>query len=85
MLPIEEKILDYLVKNEIYPYSVVMCSEFNKLLKLSFYIESDIDDVLKMIDYKYLSNKSGILIHRNGCTLLLEGFGLEKFLSCINQ
>ena len=84
MLPIEEKIWDYLVKNEIYPYSVVMYDKI-KLLKLSFYLESDIDDVLKMIDYKYLSNKSGISIYRNGCTLLLEGFGLEKFLSCINQ
>lgn len=84
MLPIEEKIWDYLVKNEIYPYSVVMCDQI-KILKLSFYLESDIDDVLKMIDYKYLSNKDGILIHRNGCTLLLTDFGLEKFLSCINQ
>lgn len=84
MLQLEQKIWDYLVKNEIYPYSVVMCDKI-KLLKLSFYIESDIDDVLKMMDYKYLSNKSGISILRNGCTLLLTDFGLEKFLSCINQ
>ena len=67
----EELILDYLKNEGLNPFSVLHFElEGIELIKVSFYIESDLDRLENLLDYRYSSDKSG----------LIKGFILDKFI-----
>ena len=54
-------------------------------LKISFYIEDEIDELKELLDFKYFSDKSGWTEIRETNTILLRGMILSKFINLAEQ
>ena len=77
----EELILDYLRNEGLNPFSVLHFElEGIELIKVSFYIESDLDRLENLLDYHYSSDKSGLIIFNSTHTVLIKGFILDKLI-----
>ena len=81
---IEELIQNYLVKKNIYPFSVIYIPSHN-LLKMSFYLDSDIEDILTGIDYEHLCDRTGIVVIKETNTVLFSDIGLNRFIDYVTN
>lgn len=81
-IQIETKIRDYLVSNNIYPFSVLYIPS-ESILKISFFLQDDIQDFLKLSGYKEICDNSGFIVFED--TVLLSGIGLSNFLRNVNN
>lgn len=82
----EELIFDYLKNTGLNPFSVL---QFNlgdiELMKISFYISSDIDKLEDLLDYHYSSDRSGLVIFESTQTVLIKGSILNKLIKKISE
>jgi len=66
MMPKEEQVQEQvrllLEKHELYPKNIIYTYEYGGLLAITFLISNDLDDLLKLIEYKSLCDKSDISI-----------------------
>lgn len=76
---IGQEIEDWLVGKEIYPFSVLYVDS-PEFLKISFYLETDIQEFLGLIEYTKMCDTSGVLIISETNTILLQGIGLINLL-----
>lgn len=67
---------------DIYPFSVIFTYSGGiqeGLLSITFYIDSDIDKLLNILDYKNQCDKTGYFIVKEYNTLILSGIALINF------
>ena len=77
----EEAILK-LSSYDIYPFSVVFTyagGKFDGLLSITFFLDSDLDRLLEILDYKNQCDKSGYFIIKEYNTIILSGIALINF------
>lgn len=77
-LEIQDMITKKLKDNNIYPFSVI-CTfglGFSGLVSITFYLKSEIKEVLDLLDYNNLCDKSGHLILEDNNTIIFTGIGL---------
>ena len=72
---IEKEIEEWLVSKNIYPFSILY-SKNPQFLKISFYIDQDIKDLLNEIEYKSICDTSGVQIFKETKTILFNNLGL---------
>ena len=72
---IEKEIEEWLVSKNIYPFSILY-SKNPQFLKISFYIDQDIKDLLNEIEYESICDTSGIQIFKETKTILFNNSGL---------
>ena len=63
-IEIQESILRGLEKLEIYPFSVFFTDALDlndSILSITFYIQEDLDELLKILNYKNQCDKSGYI------------------------
>lgn len=75
---IEKEIEEWLVSKNIYPFSILY-SKNPQFLKISFYIDQDIKDLLNEIEYKSICDTSGVQIFKETKTILFNNLGLLNF------
>lgn len=64
---------------ELYPFSVICTFELGDgsgLLAITFYLESDLDELLDHLDYKSQCDKTGFFIRKSSNTVILTGMAL---------
>ena len=67
---------------EIYPFSVIFTYSGgiqSGLLSITFFLDSDIDKLLNILDYQNQCDKTGYLIIREYNTIILSGIALINF------
>lgn len=77
----EEAILK-LSSYDIYPFSVVFTYAGGKsdgLLSITFFLDSDLDKLLEVLDYQNQCDKSGYFIVKEYNTIVLSGIALINF------
>lgn len=77
-LEMQESVISALQRYDIYPFSVT-CTfglKSSGILGITFYLKSDLSEVLKILDYQSQCDKSGYLILEDNNTLVLEGMAL---------
>jgi len=88
MIPLEiqvqRSVEDFLVSLDLWPYDVFYMSD-PKLLKISFIVKSEIEDLLDFLSYRDLADKSGIVLIWETKTIILSGINLRMFLSKIEN
>lgn len=84
MNQIEEIVQEWLVSKGIYPFSVLY-SKYPQFLKLSFFLDLDIDELLKKIGYQWWSDVSGVQIFKETRTILMKDIGLINFLRYVDN
>jgi hypothetical protein len=88
MIPLEiqvqRSVEDFLVSLDLWPYDVFYMSD-PKLLKISFIVKSEIEDLLDFLSYRDLADKSGIVLIWETKTIILSGINLRMFLSKIEK
>ena len=88
MIPLEiqvqRSVEDFLVSLDLWPYDVFYMSD-PKLLKISFIVKSEIEDLLDFRSYRDLADKSGIVLIWETKTIILSGINLRMFLSKIEK
>lgn len=80
-IEIQESILRGLEKLEIYPFSVFFTDalELNdSILSITFYIQEDLDELLKILNYKNQCDKSGYNVFKDTNTICLSGIALTN-------
>lgn len=84
---VQEKVIDFLGKLNIMPFSVVFTYglEDGGTLSITFWIKNEINELLERIDYNSICDKTGYLILEENNTILISGFALMDFYSKINQ
>lgn len=75
----ESKITDWLVSKGIYPFSVLYIRKFN-ILHISFFLHSEIDEILKILDYDHVCDNSGVYIYPETNTVIFTDLFLKNFL-----
>ena len=75
---IEKEIEEWLVSKNIYPFSILY-SKNPQFLKISFYIDQDIKDLLNEIEYEFICDTSGVQIFKETKTILFNNSGLLNF------
>lgn len=76
----QEAAISFLGEHNIYPFSCVFTySVCDGILGLTFYLSSDLLEVLDILDYKSQCDKSGFMILEKNNTLLLSGLALFNF------
>lgn len=78
MNTVETKIQEYLVSHGIYPYSILFIKGAG-VLKISFYLPTDIPEFLEAIEYSKLCDNSGFQEYQDN-TILIFGTLLSKIL-----
>ena len=79
---IQEDVISKLSSYEIYPFSVIFTYSggiSDGLLSMTFFIPTDIDKLLDILDYKSQCDKSGYYIIKEYNTLVLSGLALINF------
>ncbi len=88
MIPLEiqvqRSVEDFLVSLDLWPYDVFYMSD-PKLLKISFIVKSEIEDLLDFLSYRDLADKSGIVLIWETKTIILSGINLRMFLGKIEN
>ena len=80
----ENIIKSYFIEKKIYPFSVLF-SEIEFFLKISFYLESDIEELKELIDYRSMCDKTGFLEFPSTNTIILKDMCLTKFIKIVNE
>lgn len=81
---LEKEIESWLVESGVYPFSVLYVKD-PQFLKISFFLESDITEILEKIRYKEMCDTSGVQIIMETKTILLTGMGLINFLRYVDN
>lgn len=87
-LRIQKKVENYLDSNGISPYSVIFVSSRSNsipILKLTFWLKSEINEFKKIIDYKSLCDKSGYMEFQNNNTIILSGIVLAVLFKIVED
>ena len=88
MIPLEiqvqRSVEDFLVSLDLWPYDVFYMSD-PKLLKISFIMQSELEDLLDFLSYRDLADKSGIVLIWETKTIILSGINLRMFLGKIEN
>lgn len=69
-------------KTGICPYEVIFVDQkasSTSLLKISFWITPEIDEIKELIDHKSMCDKSGYMEFRENNTIILRGIALLNF------
>lgn len=78
----QEEAIRKLSSYEIYPFSVIFTYSggiSDGLLSMTFFLPTDIDKLLDILDYKSQCDKSGYIIIREYNTMILSGIALINF------
>ncbi len=78
----QEEAISKLSSYEIYPFSVVFTYSGgipDGLLSITFFLDSDIDRLLDILDYKNQCDKTGYFIVKEYNTIILSGIALINF------
>lgn len=81
-IKIQEEAISKLSSYEIYPFLVIFTYSggiSDGLLSMTFFLESDIDKLLNVLDYKNQCDKTGYFIVREYNTIILSGIALINF------
>lgn len=70
-IEVQEWIQSKLIEREIYPLTVFYTRKDCGTLGLSFYSNYDLDEILEVIDYKSLCDKSGYIVIPEYNTLII--------------
>ena len=82
----ETLILDFLKSHGLNPFSVLYFTLNSvKLIKISFYINSDIEKFEELMDYRFSSDKSSLMEFNHDNTILIKGIFLSKLLKMIEE
>ena len=84
---IQEQVREYLEKKEIYSHSIIYTYEFGGiygLLGVTVYNKDDLEDLLKLLDYDSLCDKTGYTVIEEYNTLIISGSSLAKLLTDIS-
>lgn len=74
---IQEDIVEKLDKYDIHPFSVICSFIINGgVVSITFYIRQELNEVLNLLGYKSLCDKSGYLILEENNTLILSDLAL---------
>lgn len=84
MTGIEKTVEEWLVSKNIFPFSVLY-SKDPQFLKISLYLDQDVEDILKEINYKSMCDTSGIQIFKETKTILFNNFGLINFFRYVSD
>ena len=84
---VQEKITQFLLSNGISPFSVIFtyCFDDGGLLGLTFWLKSEVEEFLNLVEYKSLCDRKGYLILENNNTVIISGFALIDFYSKVQQ
>lgn len=78
---LEKYIKDKLISLEIFPFSVVSTNAFGGILVAVTLITSlDFDDFLNKLDYKFLCDKSGIVLLEENRTVIFRSEASVTYL-----
>ena len=75
---VEKEIEEWLVSKNIFPFSILYSNDL-QFLKISFYLDQDIKDLLKEIEYESMCDTSGVQIFEETKTILFNNLGLLNF------
>ena len=78
----QEEAIRKLSSYEIYPFSIIFTYSggiSDGLLSMTFFLPTDIDKLLDILDYKSQCDKSGYIIIRDYNTIILSGIALINF------
>jgi hypothetical protein len=81
---IQEQVRKYFEKKEIYSHSIIYTYEFGGiygLLGITLYNNDDLQDLLKLLDYNSLCDKTGYVVIEEYNTLIISGSSLAKLLT----
>lgn len=84
-LEVQENMIKYLETFGILPFSVIFTYGLNDggCLSITFWIKEEIDEFLKLVEYKNLCDKSGYIIVEENNTIMISGFALIDLYSKI--
>lgn len=81
-IKIQEDVILKLSSYDIYPFSVIFTYSggiSDGLLSITFFSNSDIDNLLKILNYENQCDKAGYYIIKDYNTLILSGIALINF------
>lgn len=82
METLERLFMQFLLSKNLHPFSVLyFIIKKETFIKISFYSEEEIDELEELLDYKYFSDRSGLVEIRDSRTVLLRGMILNKFIN----
>lgn len=84
-IDIQEIIIEKLSEYNISPFSVICTfqTEHNGLVAITFFINSDLKEVLNLLDYDNQCDKTGFLVIDQTNTLILYDLALINFYTNI--
>lgn len=84
-IEIQESVRKRLSDYDISPFSVIFTfqTEHDGLLAITFYINQDLQEILRILDYKNQCDKSGFLVLEEHNTLILYDLALINFYTNI--
>lgn len=84
-IQVQKKILEFLQDHDISPFNIVFTYSENTggLLSITFYIPSDIDELLELLDYKTICDKSGYEVFPKTNTLILRDLALVNLYTIL--
>lgn len=74
----QEAVLQALLGHNLFPASVI-CTyalDHSGILAVTFYMRTDLDELLDFLDYKSQCDRSGYLVLAENNTVILSGIGL---------
>ncbi len=87
-LCIQKKVENYLDSKDISPQSVIFVSGRTgsiPILKITFWLDFDIDSFKKIIDFRSMCDKSGYMEFKDNNTIILSGIVLAVLFKLIES
>ena len=84
----EKQVSDFLASKNLFPFSVVFTYNggvTSGMLGMTFYIREDVDELLCLLGYEKICDKSGFTIIRETNTVILSEMALDKFISTMGR
>lgn len=80
---VQEKAMDLLDSANLLPFSVVYTYALNDsgVLAITFYLEKDLEELLDILDYKSLCDKSDFVLIKSTGTVLLKDSAIIRFFT----
>lgn len=82
VISLEKSVFDYLVKKDINPFSVTYTTAMKNspfsdgALSITTYTELDLRDLLALLNYDSLCDRSGVFVIEENNTVILSGMGI---------
>lgn len=81
---IEKTIETWMISKNIFPFSVLY-SKKPQFLKISFFLDTDIHEILDLTGYSTMCDNSGVQIFKDTKTILYTGTSLINFLRYVDN